>query len=120
MQRDLESTGDSSGLRDQFMTIVSGLSRGDLTFPAPFDLATSAALAKNIDVGRLAEQLFDVTAARDCGYEVTISALNHDDGDPMRREIINTTVASTGLLVVLLDGLLDELDARLEAGRPAE
>lgn len=116
-QRDEESTGDSSRLYDQFMTIVAGLSQGDLIFPAPFDLATSAALAENTDVGIIAERLFAVSAARDCRYEVTIAALNRDGADPMRREILNTTVASTRLLFALLEALMDELDARLEAGR---
>lgn len=121
MQGDTDSTGsDSSGLYDQFMAIVSGLTEGDLTFPAPFDLSTSAALAKNDDIGDLAERLFAVTAQRDCGYEVTITALTEDPGaEPLRREIINTTVAGTQLLLALLEGLMDELDARL-TGHPAE
>lgn len=119
VQRDTESGSDSSGLHDQFMTVVAHLTRGALTFPAPFDLASSAALAKNDDTGALAARMFEATAARDCGYEVTITALTPDT-DELRREIINTTVAGTALLFALLEGLMDELDSRLSTGQPTE
>lgn len=82
-------------------------------FPPPFDLATSLALAANIDRGDLAERLFEVTAARDTQFEVAIYARCPDNPD-MRRQIVDTTVASTKLLTALLDMVLDELDARAQ------
>lgn len=112
---------DRKGLHDQFMTIMADLSRGDLTFPPPFDLAASAALASNTDMGTLALRLFELVAARDCAYEVTVTALSTaGDTPPLRREIINTSVASTSLLFQVLDGLMDELEARLPAEQPAD
>ena len=97
------------------METVADLAQGELTFPPPFDLASAVALRDNTDAGDLALKLFAATAARDCGYQVTISALTPEGSEPMRREIINTTVASTALLAALLDGLLDELHDRHEA-----
>lgn len=97
------------GLLADFAGAVSSLADGDLTFKAPFDLASSTALADNIDDGGIAQRLFEVTALRDCGYEVRIMArsLDHPDVDP--REMINTSVRSTRMLISLLEGLLDEL-----------
>jgi hypothetical protein len=92
---------------------MGGLSDGGLTFPAPFDPATAAALGDNMDSGQLAERLFDVTAQRDCAYSVMIAALTPTSVEPVRRELINTTVNSTQLLFTLLEGLMDELEARL-------
>lgn len=117
MQKDAESTSsDSEGLESSFMGVVTSVTDGDLTFPAPYDLATSAALASNIDTGGLAEKLFDVTADRDCRYEVTVTALSPVGAEPpMRREIINTVAQSTQAMIALLDGLLDEIEARLDA-----
>lgn len=97
------------------MQTVAAVADGELTFPPPFDLSTSAALASNIDRGWLAQKLADVTASRDCGYEVSITALTPGVPDPMRREIINTTVSSTRLLFTLLESLMDELEARMDA-----
>lgn len=97
------------------MGIVSALADGELTFAPPFDLATSAALARNIDTGRIAQALFDATQTRDTAYRVTIAAISPDD--ELAREIIDTTVASTRLLVALLDGLMEELHARRVAGQ---
>lgn len=94
------------------MRTVSAVADGELTFPPPFDLASAAALQENIDLGELALQLFHATASRDTGYEVTIHALAPEGSEPLRREIINTTVASTSLLFALLEGLMDELEAR--------
>lgn len=95
-----------------FMAVIASLAQGELTFPAPFDLATSAALAANIDTGRIANDLFDVTAQRDTGYRVEVYATAPGVAD---REVIATRVPSTALLVSLLDGLLEELCARHNA-----
>lgn len=102
------------------MATVADLAEGELTFPPPFDLASAVALGKNADRGELAENLFAATASRDCGYRVTISALTPEGDEPLQREIINTTVASTNLLMTLLDGLLDELQARQDADPTAD
>src|ERR1041384_5367842 len=117
MQGDTESTSssDSEGLRELFMGIVSDLADGELTFPPPFDLAASTALASNIDVGVIALKLFQVTQQRDCRYRVSIHAISPDD-EALDREIVNTTVSSTRLLFALLDGLMEELHARRIAG----
>lgn len=117
MERDTESTSssDSQGLRELFMGILSDLAEGDLTFPPPFDLAASAALASNIDVGVIALKLFNATQQRDCGYRVSIHAISPDD-ESLGREIVDTKVSSTRLLVALLDGLMEELTARRSAG----
>lgn len=105
--RSTESTdSDEQDLRALFLKIVSGLAEGELTFKPPFDLATSAALAANIDTARIAQALFDVTRLRDTAYRVSIHALAPGVPD---REVINTEVSSTDLLIELLDGLLDEL-----------
>jgi hypothetical protein len=118
MQGDTESTSssDSEGLRELFMEIVSDLADGELTFPPPFDLAASAALACNIDVGAIAVKLFNATRQRDCGYQVSIQAISPDD-ESVAREIVNTTVPSTRLLLALLDGLMEELHDRRTADR---
>jgi hypothetical protein len=117
---DAESTGSDQGLDEAFMHTVADLAQGELTFPAPFDLASAAALRVNADDGELAERLFEATASRDCGYEVTIRVLTPEGSDPEQREIIDTTVSSTPLLIELLTGLLDELEARAEAEHTAD
>jgi hypothetical protein len=110
--RSTESTdSDEDDLAARFMAAVASLSEGELTFPSPFNLATSAALAANLDVGAIAERLFEVTALRDTGYRVAIYATAPGVAD---REVIDTDVRSTRLLISLLDGLIDEQCARLE------
>ncbi len=121
MRKDAEPASSDSGDLDRaFLEAVASVARGELTFPAPFDLATSAALSSNLDSGSLAERLFEVTALRDCRYEVSITALAPEGSEPLRREILNTTAASTGVLVALLDGLLEEFEARLDAQQSAD
>ncbi len=102
------------------MTVAASVGEGELTLDPPFDLATSAALANNIDRGDLAENLFRITALRECAYEVTITAVAPGDGEPERREIINTSVASTHLLFALLDDVLCEIENRLNAPHPSQ
>ncbi len=113
-----KSTGDGSreGLEPDFATAVSSLAEGELTFPPPFDLSSSAALAANIDNGDGAVRLFDVTAQRDCQYDVQIFArMGGGHGEEVRvREVINTQVPSTPQLISLLDDLIEELHARME------
>lgn len=111
MLSDTESTADREGLKAQFQAAVAPLADGELTFQPPFDLASAAALADNIDSGRIAEMLFAVTALRDCGFTVHITAHSPAHPELPDRELINTTVPSSRLLIALLDGLLNELDA---------
>ncbi len=108
--RDTESTHkDRDGTR-RFEEVVAALTEGALTFPAPFDLSSSAALAANTDAGRIAQELFRVTAARDVAYEVMITAVPLGDEQVGQREVLNTRAATKRQLIVLLETLLDELD----------
>lgn len=102
-----ESTDSGeSDLGGTFERIMGGLSDGDLTFQPPFDLATSAALAANMDKGDLAAALFKVTQARQTTFRVHIAAVAPD---LQPRDVINTTVSGEGLLVALLEGLIEEI-----------
>lgn len=101
---------DEDDLAARFTQAVASLALGGLTFPAPFDLATSAALASNIDVGSIAERLFEATATRDTGYRVAIYETAPGVAD---RAVIETSVPSTPVLIALLDGLLEEQEERL-------
>lgn len=117
MRRTDSTESDKDALKAGFAKAVGALADGDLTFTPPFDLATSAALAANIDTGAIAQQLFEVTAQRDTGYRVEIYAVAPDVED---REILKTSVASTNLLIELLDGLLDEYLARQESNEEGD
>lgn len=109
MRSDAEAEGDSKAiLLRRFHQVVAVLADGALMYPPPFDLATSLALAANIDTGDLAEKLHAVTAARDTKYQVTIYQCDDEHG--MRREVVDTTVSSSSLLQVLLEAVLDELE----------
>lgn len=103
-----ESTdsGKDDDLQEAFGRVIAKLSDGDLTFQAPFDLASSAALAANMDSGELAAALFRVTQSRETNYRVHIAAVV-PDLEP--RDVVNTTVSGEGLLVALLEGLIDEI-----------
>lgn len=108
--RDTESTHSDKDGAEKFHVVVSALSEGALTFPAPFDLSSSAALAANTDEGRIAQELFRVTAERDCAYEVLIRAVPQGEEKVGEREVLATKVTSKRQLIVLLETLLDELD----------
>jgi hypothetical protein len=106
-----ESTSsDNDGLPEDFVAAVVPLADGELTFPAPFDLASSAALALNTDVGDIAQRLFEVTAARETEFEVIIRAKSASQPDLPAREVIDTTVSGTRLLITLLESLIAEID----------
>lgn len=111
--RSTESTdsGKDDDLHRLFAQITAALSDGDLTFQPPFDHATSAALAANIDDGDIAQRLFEVTRLRETTYRVMITAVAPGVQD---REVVNTTVPGAGLLIALLDGLIEEFVARHE------
>lgn len=113
--RSTESTG-SDDLDALFASAVAPLAEGNLTFPSPFDLAASAALAANDDHGRLAVELFKLLALRDVSYRVTVHATAPGVPD---REVVNTTVAGAATLVALLDGLLDEITTDPTEGDPS-
>lgn len=114
MRSDAEKAGDDrAALLRTFDRVIACLAEGGLTFPPPFDFATSLALAANIDSGELAQKLFAVTAARDTQYRVQIHACSAEQPD-LLRPVIDTTVETTRLLTVLLEGLLDELYAKAQ------
>lgn len=114
MRSDADRAGDDRAeLLAKFNRVIACLAAGELTFPPPFDFATSLALAANIDQGELAQQLFAVTAARDTHFSVQITACSPEQPD-LWREVIDTTVSGTRLLAVLLESLLDELYAKAE------
>jgi dethiobiotin synthetase len=92
----------------ELQEIVTLLSDGELIAPAPFDAATSAALASNLDRGDIAERLFDITAQREPTYQVHIVEVSAG----VTREVLNTTADSSRTLFALLDGLMDEIAAR--------
>lgn len=96
----------------EFDTAVASLADGGLVFPPPFDLSSSAALAANLDIGSIAEELFTTTAARDSQFSVRIGELIGDQPELGQREILDTAVGSTTLLIALLEMLIVELRAR--------
>jgi hypothetical protein len=107
------STDGTGGLIAAFMAAVAVLAEGELTFPAPFDLATSAALSDNVDEGLIAQRLFDVSVERECRYRVSIHELAPSDRpDAPSRALLDTTVQNSQLLLHLLDDLSSELQAR--------
>lgn len=115
--RRTESTGpDDQDLETRFHEVTGVLARGELTFPAPFDLATSAALASNDDTGAIADRLFEITAQRLTKYRVLITELADGVDD---REVINTTVTGQHLLITLLGEFVNELVDKLEKGDPS-
>lgn len=115
MYSDTDSAADNrDGLLARFAAAVSSLADGQLTFAAPFDFSTSAALADNIDFGDTAERLFAVTAQRQSGYTVRIFTNSSAHPDLPEREVIDTRVPSDRLLIALLEGLLEELYDRQE------
>lgn len=113
MRSDSSSIFDGrSGLSELF-AIVADLAEGELTFPPPFDLSSSVALADNEDYGDLALKMFDASARLTYGYHVAITAVGPvRTGNSPARTILDTTVPSTRLLFALLGGLMDELEAR--------
>lgn len=115
--RSTESTDSNDDLDALFARAVAALTDGGSLFSPPFDLASAAALAANIDRSEIAHRLFEVTAQRDTGYRVAIYATAEGVAD---REVIDTKVDSTALLIILLDGLIEELLSREpEEGDPS-
>lgn len=105
---DAESKPSNEDLKEKFMKIAAGVAEGGLVMPAPFDIASSAALAANDDKGTTAEGLFEVTAARASRFVVHVVETNGEDS----RELLNTSCVGESLLFALLDDLMDELEAR--------
>jgi hypothetical protein len=108
MPGDAESKPSDKEIAEQFFTVAAGVADGGLVMPAPFDVASSAALAVNDDRGDRADKLFDVTAARESKYEVRITEVQGEDS----RDLINTTCIGQGPLFALLDDVMDDLEAR--------
>lgn len=108
MPSEQESTPSDSTLTEQFLSVVAAVADGGLLMPAPFDLASSAALAANSDTGPAAEGMFAVTARRNSRYEVRITEIQDD----ISRDLVNTTCTGRGPLFALLDTVMDEIEAR--------
>lgn len=109
MPGDTGSKPSDRGLEEQFLQIATDVAEGGLVMPAPFDLASAAALAVNSDSGDAAEGMFAVTAARESKYEVRIIEIQDVD---LRRELVDTTCTGQGPLFQLLEDVMDELEAR--------
>ncbi len=114
MAKNTESKGRDEDLAARFASAVASLAEGELTFGRPFDLASSAALADNIDSGPHAQGLFDVTALRDLVYDIEIRARSLDHPHVQPREVLRTQIGSTPLLISLLEDLIEELHGRME------
>lgn len=89
--------------QEQFAEAIGSLTQGELTFPAPFDLVSSWALARNANEGDAALESF----ARDTNsgsrrFQIRIHALSGEDS---RREIIDTVVTGPRVAAQLLAGL---------------
>lgn len=114
MRSDAEKAGDDrSDLLARFSRVVADLAGGGLTFPPPFDFASSIALASNLDTGTMAQRIFDVTAGRDLQFSVQITACSPEHPG-LSRQVLDTTVSSTQVLTALLEGLLEELNAQAQ------
>ena len=98
-----------SSERTAFDEAISTLAEGEITFPAPFDYATSSALARNIDAGRIAELLFGVDRDRELDFRLTLFARSADQPELPEREIVNTVVGGKASLINLLDDLIEHL-----------
>lgn len=108
MPGDTGSKPSDKGLEEQFQRVAAAVADGGLVMPAPFDLASAAALAANSDTGDAAEGMFAVTATRESKYEVRIVEIQDED----RRALVDTTCAGQGPLFQLLEDVMDELEAR--------
>ena len=108
MRSDADPENAHERLRKEVAEIIAAFSDGELTVGYPFDLATSSALAANIDQGTTAELLFDTTASRTPSYRVSVEQIS----GPFTRSVLDTTVASEALLITLLDSLLNEFELR--------
>lgn len=96
-----------------FHSVVAGCTDGGLTFPPPFDVVASGALADNADSGQTAEELFRYTVQRNTAYTVRIFAETPENPEVGTREVIDTHVSSTRTLIGLLETLTSELRRRL-------
>jgi hypothetical protein len=105
-----ESKPSGEDLEQEFMKVAAGVADGGLVMPAPFDVASSAALAANSEQGDIAGKLFDVTASRASRFAVHVVELQGQD----TRELLNTTCIGETVLFQLLEDLMDEMEARRE------
>lgn len=103
-------TGDRQ-FPESFARAVAPLTQGELTFPPPFDLVTSWALARNAETGETAMELFardvDGSARRFC---IRIHELPPDDRPGVDgREIVDCVVTGERAAAQLLAGLAAEI-----------
>ena len=88
-----------------FAHAVSPLAEGALRFRPPFDLASSAALGQNTLTGRLALASFGLARMQRAGtYRLRLDEVL----GPEQREVVDVVMPSSGALVDLLHGLLNE------------
>lgn len=91
-----------------FVRVVGALTDGALTFDAPFDLASSVALAHNTRQGPDAMTHFDLNRDGVC-YDILIVEKPTDSNSGIQpREIINCTVANRYAAAALLGSLAEE------------
>lgn len=97
--------------QEHFARAVAALTQGQLSFPAPFDLVTSWALARNDDNGAAALEFF----ARDVNgfgrrFQIRIHELPPDDQPGVgEREIVDCIVTGTHVAAQLLAGAAAEI-----------
>lgn len=104
-----EQTDDAA---DGFDSAVAPLARGELLMPPPFDFASAAALARNIDMGHTAEQLFDFDSSRPVHFHVRIHAISPDQPELGDREVVDTVAQGANPLLALLETLIEEIAAQ--------
>ncbi len=101
-------------MHDRFSRTVGVLGDGSLRLPAPFDLQTSAALAAHTVGGPNAEIAYAAARQRTrTRFQVQIVEVV-DESDVPGREILETTVRDVTELVIVLDGLIQELNESQE------
>lgn len=94
---------------DRFARTVGTLTEGALRFPAPFDLAASAALADNPLTGTTAERLFEAVRAHlSRRFHIQVHEVIGDAPEPWRREVVDC-VCDPAVAVALLLTVAAEL-----------
>ncbi len=102
--------GDGPALGEDFASVVGSLNGGELMFPAPFDLASSAALGLNSDDGDRALGLFDGTAStRRLGFRLRVDQVVLDHPDGPGREVIDIVVTDVHQAKALIGMLAQEV-----------
>lgn len=100
-----------AGIQANFARAVAPLAEGELTLPAPFDLVTSWALARNSETGQAALELFARGVdGSDRRFQIRIHELPPDDDCGVaEREIVDCIVTGSRTAAHLLAGVADEI-----------